>query len=132
MPYSQTNSSFHFCISSLTAQLHEVNVSSPSSYSYDAIQLDEANASSLSINHYNATPPYETWLAQWTTHLAGLSETGMVFPVAAMVMTLFKINRWQALLMEHLNRLLVNFFISGLTLGFRIGFNQSPHMLKSA
>ena len=33
MPYIQTNSSFHPCISPLTAQSHIVNVSSPSIYS---------------------------------------------------------------------------------------------------
>ena len=27
---------------------------------------------------YNVTPPYETWIAQWTSHLAGLPDTVMV------------------------------------------------------
>ena len=113
----------------LTAQLHEISVSSPSIYSYDAMQLSEADVNSL---HYDATPSYETWLAQWTKHLAGLSETVVVPSVAATVTTPLNINGWQARLMEYANRLLVTFFISGLTQGFRIGFNQLPVMLKSA
>ena len=127
MPYSQSNSSFH----PPTAQLHEVDASSPSTYSYDAMQLSEADISSLSFHHYDATPPYETCLAQWTKHLAGLSESVMVPPAAATVTTPLNINGWQTQLMEYPNRLLATFFISGLTQGFRIGFNQLPDMHKS-
>ena len=109
----------------LTAQLHKINVSSPSIYSYDAMQLSEADVNSL---HDDATPSYKTWLA----HLGGLSETVVVSSVAATVTTPLNINGWQAQLMEYPNRLLVTFFISSLTQGFRIGFNQLPVMLKSA
>ena len=56
----------------------------------------------------------------------------MVPSVAATVTTPLNIHGWQARLMEYPNRLLVTFFISGLTQGFRIGFNQLPVMLKSA
>ena len=103
MPYIQTNSLFH---PSHTAQLHEVNVSSPSIYSYDAMQLSEADVNSL---HYDATPPHEIWLAQWTKHLVGLSETVIVpyIYVAATVTTPLNINEWQV--MEYPNRLLVTF-----------------------
>ena len=87
----------------LTAQLHKINVSSPSIYSYDAMQLSEAGVNSL---HYGATPTYETWLAQWTKHLAELSETVMVPSVAATVTIPLNINGWQARLMEYPNRLL--------------------------
>ena len=93
------------------------------------MQLSEADVNSL---HDDATPSYETWLAQWTKHLVGLSETVVVPSVAATVTTPLNINGWQARLMEYPNRLLVTFFISGLTQGFRIGFNQLPVMLKSA
>ena len=93
------------------------------------MQLSEADVNSL---HDDATPSYETWLAQWTKHLVGLSETVVVPSVAATVTTPLNINRWQARLMKYPNRLLVIFFISGLTQGFRIGFNQLPAMLKSA
>ena len=112
----------------LTAQLHEINISSPSIYSYDAMQLSEADVNSL----HDATPSYETWLAQWTKHLVGLSETVVVPSVAATVTIPLNMNGWQAWLMEYPNRLLVTFFISGLTQGFRIGFNQLPVMLRSA
>ena len=113
----------------LIAQLHKINVSSTSIYSYDAMQLSEADVNSL---HDDATPSYETWLVQWTKHLVGLSETVVVPSVAATVTTPLNINGWQARLMGYPNRLLVTFFISGLTQGFRIGFNQLPVMLKSA
>ena len=95
------------------------------------MQLSKANDSSLSIHHYDATPSYETWLAQWTKHLAGLSESVMVPYVAATVTTPFNINGWQTQWMEYPNKLLATFFISGLTQGFWIGFNQLPDMLKS-
>ena len=86
----------------LTAQLHEINVRSPSIYSYDAMQLSEADLNSL---HDDATPSYATWLAQWIKHLGGLSETVVVPSVAATVTTPLNINGWQAQLMEYPNRL---------------------------
>ena len=78
--------SFHSCLTvnltpcsiPPTAQLHEADVSSPSTYCYNVMQLSEADISSLSIHHNDAMPPYETWLAQWTKHLAGLSDSIMV------------------------------------------------------
>ena len=75
-----------------TVQLHEADVSNPSTYSYDAMQLSEADVSNLSIHNYDATPSCETWLAQWTKHLAGLSESVMVPSAAATVTTPLNIN----------------------------------------
>ena len=56
------------------------------------MKLSEADISSLSIHHYDATPPHETWLAQWTKHLAGLSESVMVPSAAATVTTPLNFN----------------------------------------
>ena len=55
----------------------------------------------------------------------------MVPSAAVTATTPLNINGWQTQMMEYPKRLLVTFFISGLTKGFRIGFNQMPDMLKS-
>lgn len=69
---------------------------------------------------HNRAPPYKTWIVEWTLHLAGLPDTVRIPPEAAAVTTPFHTDEWQALLMEHLNKPLLNCSISSITQGFRI------------
>ena len=81
---------------------------------------------------HNRAHPYVTWIGKWTSNLAELPNTVIIPPGAAVVTTPLHTDKWQAVLTRHPNRPLVNFFISGITQDFRIGFSQLPNMLKSA
>ena len=54
------------------------------------------------------------------------------YPGATSVSTPLIPSTWEALLTSHPNRQLVQFFMSGISQGFRIGFKQPKKTLKSA
>ena len=74
---------------------------------------------------------YKPWLSQWMAHLTGVSEVVLVPPEASTISTPSHPQNWQALLEEYPHKPLASFFMSGISHGFRIGFNQSPNMLIS-
>jgi len=76
--------------------------------------------------------PYVKWLPTWTTHMTGVSNHIHVPLDATSVTTPLAPSNWQVLLTEHPNQQLVKFFITGITNGFRIGFNHSQESLRSA
>jgi len=53
-------------------------------------------------------------------------------PAATEICSPLNANNWRRLLTDHPNRLLVDFFINGITKGFRIGFTQQSKPLQSA
>ena len=75
---------------------------------------------------------YADWIQVWTSHLDGLPVYVKVPPAATAISSPLKVNNWKRLLSDHLNRPLVDFFINGITEGFRIGFKQQSKLLQSA
>ena len=53
-------------------------------------------------------------------------------PNSSHVHTPLIFSSWKQALIQHPNQSLVNFFLEGISQGFRIGFNQLPRRLKSA
>lgn len=76
--------------------------------------------------------PYATWLKDWTTHLATAPTSIRVPSMATAITTPLKPWAWRQLLATHPNRLLVDFFITGLLEGFRLGFTGPGSSLRSA
>jgi len=72
------------------------------------------------------------WVPKWKTRLR-TSATDIQVPANAnSVSTPLIPSTWEALLTSHPNRQLVQFFMSGISQGFRIGFKQPKKTLKSA
>lgn len=101
--------------------------STPDLHLYDLL----ASPAWEDLDHHSMLP-YEPWLSEWTSHLAGAPEASLVPPEATAVSTPLHPSEWQILLEEHPNKPLTDFFMSGISQGFRIGFNQPSNMLKSA
>ena len=75
---------------------------------------------------------YTDWVVEWTSQYTASPDVVIVPANAARVSTPLNPATWQVMLQHHPNRDLVALFISGITQGFRIGFNTSNHTLKSA
>ena len=74
---------------------------------------------------------YSDWISSWTNHLSHQLSDVKVPPAARAVNTPLDASNWKKLLVDHPNRPLVDFFISGITEGFRIGFKEQLTPLKS-
>ena len=74
---------------------------------------------------------YVDWISAWTTHLKSQPADVKVPPVATVVTSPLDVSRWKEALSDHPNKPLADFFLSGITQGFRIGFKQQLHPLKS-
>ena len=79
-----------------------------------------------------ATQPYSKWLLQWNSHMSTATETAWVPPDATRITTPLISSHWGTLLAEHPDETLIKFFLTGIKLGFRIGFNHFPGTLRSA
>ena len=75
---------------------------------------------------------YSDWILAWKAHLHGLPEVALVPPAATAISSPLIIENWKRLLSDHPNRPLVDFFVDGITNGFRIGFEQQLEPLQSA
>ena len=75
---------------------------------------------------------YTTWIRDWMAHLSGISEEILVPSEATTITTPLVITQWQRSLVEHPNRALVHFYISGISQGFRLGFNNPKSSLRPA
>ena len=73
---------------------------------------------------------YYTWIKKWRDHSRGVPTTVKV-PSQASITPLI-VHSWQKALFQHPNQPLVDFFLKGISQGFRIGFNHLPNGLKSA
>ena len=74
---------------------------------------------------------YGTWIRDWMGHLTGVSSSILVPSGATAITTPLVQVQWQRYLSNHPNNTLVNFFISGISQGFRLGFNRPLSQLKS-
>lgn len=86
----------------------------------------------LSSAQADSSQSYINWLADWTSHISNLSTSILVPHEAARITTPLNHTRWQFHLSEHPDKALIKFFISGITQGFRLGFNNPLSSLKSA
>ena len=75
---------------------------------------------------------YDKWISAWSSHLGRTPATVRVPPGATVISTPLRVDNWKRMLTDHPNRPLVDFFITGLTEGFRIGFRDQSTPLKSA
>ena len=75
---------------------------------------------------------YHTWLNKWYDHMRNAPIDIKVSSQVSAVNTPLMIPNWQQALTQHPNQPLVQFFLKGISQGFRIGFNQLPQGLKSA
>ena len=75
---------------------------------------------------------YDKWISAWISHLSGSPPTVRVPPEASAISTPLNVDNWRKMLTGHPNRPLVEFFITGLTEGFRIGFKEQSKPLRSA
>jgi len=77
-------------------------------------------------------PSYDEWLHDWIKQPLEASEKLRVPAEALKITTPLIVDNWHTMLMEYPNRLLVNFFISGIQVGFRVGFAPCGTWIKSA
>ena len=75
---------------------------------------------------------YNKWISAWLSHLDGSTAAARVPLEATAISTPLKVNNWRRMLASHPNWQLIEFFIAGLTDGFRIGFKEQPKPLRSA
>ena len=79
----------------------------------------------------NAPPCESDWLNKWMTHTANSPTTPLVPLQACQIATPLIASAWRTLLIAHPHRELINFFLSGITHGFRVGFNYTSPALQS-
>jgi len=72
------------------------------------------------------------WLSSWTTHIAGSGHSVQVPKIACSIVTPLVPSTWSYFLSTHPSQTLVEFFIRGLSQGFRIGLNNTSIKLRSA
>ena len=75
---------------------------------------------------------YHTWITKWHNHMKDVPTAILVPPQASRIHTPLIINKWQEALVNHPHHLLVDFFLTGISQGFIIGFNHPADKLKSA
>ena len=75
---------------------------------------------------------YYTWIEKWHNHLEGAPTSIKVPAQASLIHTPLIIHSWRKALSSHPNQPLVEFFLKGISQGFRIGFNHLPNELKPA
>ena len=74
--------------------------------------------------------PYTVWLKSWKDHLP--ERTSLQIPLTATgVQTPLIAQKWESYLEDYCNHELVQFFLEGITRGFKTGFNPSTITLKS-
>ena len=76
--------------------------------------------------------PYEKWIQDWTSQPVEPVTKLRVPAAATRITSPLIIDNWRIMLADYPNRPLVNFFISGLQDGFRIGFTSCTANIKSA
>ena len=75
---------------------------------------------------------YLEWLPAWMSHLSNIPAVVLVPPEAANITTPLKHDKWQLYLSDYPDAALTKFFITGITQGFRLGYNSPLSSLKSA
>ena len=72
----------------------------------------------------------DKWVSAWTSHLEGSSLTARVPSEASAISTPLNVDNWRKMLADHPNRPLVEFFITGITEVFCIGFKEQSQPLR--
>ena len=75
---------------------------------------------------------YTTWISKWLSHLHGSHDSVKVPPEATRICTPLIPKQWERHLATYPNRELTQFFIAGITSGFRLGCKPSLQKLKSS
>ena len=71
-----------------------------------------------------STQPYETWLQMWNAHLAGNCQAPKIPSSACQIHTPLRLAAWRMALSNYPNQELAQFFLQGISEGFRIGYNR--------
>ena len=72
------------------------------------------------------------WISKWLSHISRAPECIKVPPEATRISTPLVPEQWRNHLAAHPNRQLTNFFIAGITSGFRLGCKTPLQTLKSS
>ena len=80
----------------------------------------------------NSVPSYLDWLQNWNKHMEEATITVLVPLQACQIHTPLVVRNWSRALQSYPLQPLSEFFLSGISYGFRIGFNMPPSSLKSA
>ena len=75
---------------------------------------------------------YSDWLPDWLSHISNTSTAVLVPPEAANITTPLNHEKWKMYLSDHPDIALTEFFITGITQGFRLGFHTTLSSLKPA
>ena len=114
-PSSYSSGHGHGHVPSVTVQLVEVTWGD---LAFNSHLYDTPTSPTEQVHNHWATPLYEPWLSEWTSHLIGASEAVLIPPEASTASTPLYPQNWQVLLEEHPNKLLASFFMSGISHGF--------------
>ena len=76
--------------------------------------------------------PGAAWVEAWTLQTAAAPKCALVHQEACAVNTPLIVPAWNQLLLHHQDRRLVQFFLQGVSEGFRIGFSSPLWKLRSA
>ena len=74
----------------------------------------------------------DNWLKDWTSLSSSAPTTPLVPAEARHIHTPLIVAQWKEALKDYPNQPLAQFFLKGITEGFRIGYNYGPLSLKSA
>ena len=80
----------------------------------------------------NSVPSYLSWLQDWNEHMQEAPVTVLVPLQARQICTPLVVGNWCRALQSYPFQSLSEFFLSGISCGFRIGFNKFSSTLKSA
>ena len=76
--------------------------------------------------------PYEKWIQEWTSQPTEPANTLQVPAASTRITSPLILDNWRIMLAKYPNTPLVNFFISGIQEGFRLGFTPCTTRVKSA
>ena len=74
---------------------------------------------------------YELWLPAWKNHQSQAQPYQMIPPSAMKITTPLVQNSWHLGLQEHPNQQLAQFFLNGISEGFRIGYGSDARSPRS-
>jgi len=77
-------------------------------------------------------PSYKEWIQGWTSQPLEAADKLRVPAEASKIISPFIVDNWRVMLAKYPNKSLVDFFISGIQEGFRIGFTPCNIRIKSA
>ena len=119
----------HICVCSPQDILRTINIPSPPPPS---IVVGEDAAVPELIGNPQDILPDITWLEKWLEITATPTIVPKIPPSACVISTPLLLPAWTDLLAGHPNQKLVKFFLDGISNGFRLGFDHTKFILKSA